>query len=272
MAETLNERTSQELESFDGSELVLHLQSFEGPLDLLLYLIRQKDLDIFDIPIYQIAEEFDKYVELMRKLNLDRAGEYLNMAAELAQIKAKLLLPKDEDKPEEDPRRPLVERLLAYREFQKVSAALAQLPQLGFQVFKRGTDPTELIPPPQLQPMEGESQQLLSIFQKLLKKRFQTQKVHTLRREEVTVRERLFWLVDLLKEKGQISLSDLLNMMHSKAVIVASFLALLELCRLGYATVSVREDDALVESTDKIESFSLQGETQFDPEVLQYER
>ncbi len=121
--------------------LEVFLDAFEGPLDLLLYLIKRQNLDILDIPIAEITEQYMEYVELMKDLRLELAAEYLVMAAMLAEIKSRMLLPRPtEDEDEEDPRAELVRRLQEYERFKKAAVDLDELPRLERDVFPAQTE------------------------------------------------------------------------------------------------------------------------------------
>jgi segregation and condensation protein A len=213
-------------------ELILHLQSFEGPLDLLLHMIRQRDVDIFDIPIYQIADEFQHYVDWFQVLDLDRAGEYLLMAAELAHIKSRMLLPREPDKLGEDPRKELVDRLVAYEQVQTAAKYLRDRHHLGHDVFKRGSDPAADLPPPPLPPNQLEIPGLLDLFKKMLKRRLRHSAGHSVRREKISVHQRIAWLYEQFRNNRCLRFSSLLSSIQGRPMIIATFLAILELCRL----------------------------------------
>src|SRR3954447_23145623 len=126
----------------------VHLDSFEGPLDLLLHLIRKNEVNIYDIPISDITKQYLQYIRLMKELNLEVAGEFLVMASTLLQIKSKLLLPaavdEETEEEEEDPRAELVRRLLEYQKYREAAGTLAEREVLGREIFARGAAATEL--------------------------------------------------------------------------------------------------------------------------------
>ena len=129
------------------SDLHINLPIFEGPLDLLLYLIRRDELDIWDIPISHITDEYLRYIETLQELNLDLAGDFLVMAATLTQIKSRMLLPtllSDEGEEEIDPRQALVERLLVYERFRKAAESLEEGTILGRDIFNRAQEAADL--------------------------------------------------------------------------------------------------------------------------------
>ncbi|TNE49903.1 MAG: segregation/condensation protein A [Deltaproteobacteria bacterium] len=219
-------------EPFPTNELILHFNTFEGPIDLLLHMIKERDLDIFDIPIFEIADEFQKYVDWFQVIDLDRAGDYLAMSAELANIKSRMLLPREEDK-EEDPRKELVDRLVAYQQVQSAAKFLERQQQLGWDIFKRGLEPGSDIPSlPLKRPEHVEAPDLMDLFQHLLNRRLKKTGTHQVRRGKVSVRDRIKWLTEVLTHTPQIRFTEMLELMANRPTIIVTFLALLELCRL----------------------------------------
>ncbi|MEM1008703.1 MAG: segregation/condensation protein A [Myxococcota bacterium] len=214
--------------SYDNLTLFGH--SFQGPLDLLLQLIRKQELDIFDLPVYQIAESFQKYVEEIQKIDLDQAGDYLEMAAELAYIKSRMLLPKVD--PRDDPRQQLVDKVLEYEQLQQLTTLLEQRQQLGRDVFLRGDQPLPPRPKPQT---DASASDLIELFHSLLARRIQREQpppAHQIRRETVSVRQQLQLIYHRLQTGKRWRLSEMLRNIHDRPTLIASFLALLELCRL----------------------------------------
>ena len=127
--------------------LQVFLEAFEGPLDLLLYLIRRQNIDILDIPIAEITQQYVQYIELMKELQLDLVGEYLLMAAMLAEIKSRMLLPRVEEdaEDEDDPRAELVRRLLEYERYKKAADEITQLPRMERDIYQASAEPMERI-------------------------------------------------------------------------------------------------------------------------------
>jgi segregation and condensation protein A len=220
------------------------LEIFEGPLDLLLYLIKKNELNIDDIPISTITDQYLQYLELMQMLDLDIAGEFLVMAATLMHIKSKMLLPPDETKPEEieaDPRDELVKKLLEYKRFKEAAEQLKNMEAHKKEIFARGdfqealsdsADDGQLY-------FEATIFDLLSAFSKVLKE-LPKEKFYEIIKEEVSVSEKIHEIFHLLIKRPTIYFLELFNKAKGKIEIIATFLALLELMRMK--EVLVRQD------------------------------
>jgi segregation and condensation protein A len=221
-----------------GSPYAVKLPLFEGPLDLLLHLIRLNEVEITDIPIARIAEQYLAYLELMRELDLDIAGEYLLMAATLAWIKSRMLLPPDGEEEEEgpDPRAELAARLLEYQRYKEAACELGERRLLGRDVFAAvGLRPE---PPPESErEIEVGLFELLEAFQRALKAAGPSGVAHEIETETITVHERMIVVMDLLELRSAIDLDEVLvseaGRPPSRALLVATFLAVLELTRLA---------------------------------------
>ena len=214
------------------------LAAFEGPLDLLLHLIRLDEVEITDIPIARIADQYVEYIGLMRELDLDVAGEYLLMAATLAWIKSRMLLPPESgDDGEEgpDPRAELVARLLEYERFKEVSLALGERRLLERDVF-RVQGPRPLPPPDAEREMEVGLFELLEAFRRALKAAPPSGAAHEVEIETITVRERMLAVMERLEGRESLEFEAVLvdegGRPATRALIVATFLAVLELTRL----------------------------------------
>jgi segregation and condensation protein A len=211
------------------------LPAFEGPLDLLLHLIEEHELDIFDIPIAFIASKFVEYITLMEQLNIDVASEYLVMAATLAHIKSKQLLPvvpddqEDEQEAELDPRAELVRRLLEYQKYKNVAEQLAGAPVLGRDVFLRGVSAPQAEGPAQLTGLS--LFKLLDAFQIVLA-RVKTTVDHQIDLERFSITDRINQLSDILARGGRMAFIDLFDGQNTRADLIITFLALLEMTRL----------------------------------------
>jgi segregation and condensation protein A len=217
------------------SELHFKLPVFEGPLDLLLHLIKENKIDIYDIPIVEITRQYLDYLELMKELNLEIAGEFLVMAATLIYIKSKMLLPPDEElaeKPVEDPRDELVQRLLEYQKFKEASLSLREREDIWRNIFRR--------PPPEAKDYDNEPDLLLSevtlfdlisAFKKFLLKA--PEQVIEITRETLTVTDKINFIMEKLDREDGIRFEDLFKENPTKIVLIITFLALLELIRLG---------------------------------------
>ncbi len=210
----------------------VRLEVFEGPLDLLLYLIKREELDIYDIPVARITDEYLQALKVMQLLNLDMAGEFLVMTATLMQIKSRMLLPAEEAAPEgeeEDPRADLVAQLLEYKRFKEAAEVLRGYEERRHEVFPRTASADE-----------GEYLLEVSIFDLLgavgtVLERAREDPVTEISAEEVTVEEKIRYLLDLLRERSAVTFGELFAGMATRVEIIATFLALLELVRLGEA-------------------------------------
>ena len=206
------------------------LQEFEGPLELLLYLIRKQDLNILDIPIARITAQYMEYIELMQELQLELAGEYLVMAAMLAEIKSRMLLPRPpsvEDE-EEDPRAELARRILEYERYRIATDSLDCLPRLDREVFTvRTALPCELPgrPLPAVQPEE-----LLAAIADVME-RTRVLSMYQVRREELSVRERMSMVLEKIKAGHYTEFARLYTAQEGRAGLVVALLAVLELLR-----------------------------------------
>ncbi len=221
------------------SPYAVKLSVFEGPLDLLLHLIRLNEVEITDIPIARIGEQYLEYVEVMRELDLDVAGEYLVMAATLAWIKSRMLLPVEregEDGEEIDPRAELVARLLEYQRFKEAANGLGERRLLGRDVFSvRGPGPEPR--PDAEREVEVGLFELLEAFRHALKAAGPSGVAHEVEVETVTVRERMVLVMESLEKAGSLTFEQVVSgpdgRIGSRPVIVATFLAILELTRLA---------------------------------------
>jgi len=210
--------------------LEVFLETFEGPLDLLLYLIRRQNLDILDIPIAEITHQYMEYVELMRNINLDLAAEYLVMAAMLAEIKSRMLLPRHEDiEDEEDPRAELVRRLQEYERFKQAATDIDEMPHLGRDNFPLDV---EVIRAEKEKPEpEVDLKELLLAFQAILK-RVDMQKHHEIEREEISIRERMTHVLSRLKGDDFVEFQSLFSLKEGRLGVVVTLMAVLELLKL----------------------------------------
>jgi segregation and condensation protein A len=208
--------------------LTVFLEAFEGPLDLLLYLIRKDNLDIADIRVAEITHQYVEYIELMQEMQLELAGEYLVMSAMLAEIKSRILLPRppgiDED--EEDPRAELIRRLQEYERYKQAAEDLDALPRLGRDVFQASAEPLErnviTLPP------EVELKDLIDAFQDVMK-RASMYAHHHVQMESLSVRERMSSILSKVNSAHFTSFMDLFTVEEGRMGVVVSFLAILEL-------------------------------------------
>lgn len=227
-------------------KVLYKLEAFEGPLDLLLHLIDKAEIDIYDIPIKQITEQYMEFVKAMQDSKLEIASEFLVMAATLLSIKSKMLLPKppssersdeayDEEEEYEDPRAELVERLVEYRKYKEMAEQLREKELKRSLIYTK--EPCDLSPylrGLKINPVEGlTTDDLLHAFQRALMKQASRHVVAKIRRDEISVKERMSEVVDLLKKKGgKLLFSRLFDDNMTRVEVVVTFLAILELMKM----------------------------------------
>jgi segregation and condensation protein A len=218
----------------DSEPYGVHLDVFEGPLDLLLYLIRKNEIDIYDIPVAEITRQYMGYVEAIHELNLEQAGDFLLMAATLMKIKSQMLLPRQEgEEEEEDPREELVRRLLEYQQYKEAAGWLGEQEADHRDVFYRGVFRDPLWGDRGRVESDGLGQvtlfDLLTTFKQALESAPRVA-YHRIEEVEVTVEERMAFVAETLERRGQALFFDLVSGMP-RPVIVATFLAILELLK-----------------------------------------
>ena len=213
-----------------SDDLKIKIGDFAGPLDLLLFLIKQERADIFDIPIARITEKYLEYIRLMKKLDISIAADFLVMAATLIEIKSKMLLPRDpfigEDEEIEDPRQELVDRLMEYEQFKSAAGMLYERVTIEQAIFTRG-------------PIESDDNNaeidasvfdILTVFQKIMARHVDEIKME-IHREEISLADMLKTLKRRIFETGELSLLAFFEEMHSKRELVTAFIAVLEIVR-----------------------------------------
>ncbi len=233
-----------------GDAYGVKLDVFEGPLDLLLFLIRKDEIDVYDIPIADVTRQFLEFVEMMQTLNLEPAGDFLVMAATLMKIKSRMLLPSDPDadEDEEDPREELVRRLLEYQQFKEVADWLEDRQELHRDSFYRGaaldTGETDDVVQDRLATYGS-----VSLFD--LMASFKTALIaapdadyHDVHQLEVTTEERMEAVLDILEQRRRVQFSDLVSGLP-RIVLIVTFIALLELIKAGRAVA--RQSDSVGE-------------------------
>ncbi|MGI9225292.1 MAG: segregation and condensation protein A [Woeseiaceae bacterium] len=210
--------------------LQVFLEAFEGPLDLLLYLIRRQNIDILDIPIAEITKQYVQYIEMMSEMQLELAGEYLLMAAMLAEIKSRMLLPRPEaeDDDEEDPRAELVRRLQEYERFKQAAQEIADLPRLERDVFVAHADAperkiTQKLPDVTLK-------ELLLAFHDVLRRADMFSNLH-MTREPLSVRQRMSEILSRIKAGSFTGFAELFDPEEGRMGVAVTFIAVLELLR-----------------------------------------
>lgn len=213
-----------------SEDLKIKIGDFAGPLDLLLFLIRQEQANIFDIPIARITEKYLEYIRLMKHLDIAIAADFLVMAATLIEIKSKMLLPRDplltDDEEFEDPRKELVDRLLEYEKFKTAAGMLYQRSTVEQAIFTRG-------------PIESDDNNaeidasvfdILTVFQKIIARHVDEIKME-IHREEISLADMLKTLKRRISEIGELSLLEFFEEMQSKRELVTAFIAVLEIVR-----------------------------------------
>ncbi len=219
--------------------LRLHLDQFQGPMDVLLYLIKAQEIDIFDIPIVKITEQYLRFLDMMREENMDVTGEFVVLAATLIQIKSRMLLPNDVDEEDEeeleegDPREELVAKLLEYRQYRDISKLLASLEEAREQWFSRTAQTVlEADPDEEQELLEVTLYDLTEAFRNVL--RFMTDDlVHMVSGENYSVDEKIEYIEQHLEKEGSLSWMELFRQCRCRVELVCCFLAILELCRMG---------------------------------------
>lgn len=224
------------------------LTAFEGPLDLLLHLIEKNKVDIYDIPIAVIAEQYLEYLDDMPKADMDNMSEFLVMAATLLKIKSQMLLPKkaDQEGEEEDPRAELVQRLIEYKIYKYASSELKDLEvEANKAIFKSPTLPEGVLDPEEIiHPEEIIAQQGVTLFE--LKKIFEfvmrrsndkvdpiRSKFGEIRQDEVRIEDKIIYIQNQILDKRKLYFRELLETQATKVEIIVTFLALLELMKIG---------------------------------------
>jgi segregation and condensation protein A len=220
--------------SEERSPYTVRLEVFEGPLDLLLHLIHKNELDIFNIPIALITEQYLDYLKLMKVLNLDIAGEYLLLASTLLHIKSKMLLPtpsEEEEEEGEDPRAELVRRLLEYQKYKNAAAELEKRPMLDRDVFIR-LMPAETEKPAEEERMEVSLFELLEAFRQVLE-RTKPESFHEVILERISVEEKIEEILSRLqRENRSIAFHLLFPEQAPLRLVIVTFLAILELVKM----------------------------------------
>ena len=212
----------------------VNLPAFEGPLDLLLHLIKVHELDIYDIPIATVTKQYLEYLDLMKELNIDIAGDYLVMAATLAYIKSRMLLPsppKEEDGEGEegvDPREELVQRLLDYQRYKKAAEELSEKDLLGRDVFTRANSEEES---DDEDIDEASLFDLMEALRGILSKIDAHQKLMAFTKENISLKDKIVEILELLVNADYIVFQDLFSSSRTRYEVIVTFMAMLELIR-----------------------------------------
>lgn len=221
------------------------LNDFEGPLDLLLFFIKRDQLDIYDIPIARIAQEFLDYVHYIKMLDLEIAGDFIVMAATLMQIKVRMLLPHEEgieDLVEEDPRRELADRLAEYARYKEASRNFGHLEEEGGRYFYRNYfkhDEIQFVTPEDEELKNATLIDLITAFKKAMDKLDSTP-YHDIQRLNVTIEEQIDFLVGAVEDKPTLHFLEIAAGIHERIRLVVTFIALLELIKRNILQVQTR--------------------------------
>lgn len=213
----------------DALEVFLE-ETFEGPLDLLLYLIRKQNLDILDIPIAEVTAQYIGYIDMMNELQLELAAEYLLMAAMLAEIKSRMLLPRphSEDEEEADPRAELIRRLQEYERYRKVAGELNEVPRVGREIYlveaAFNGEPAKVLPP------DVKLVSLLDAFKQVMD-RADLNKHHHITRDTLSVRERMTQVLAIVNSDQFTTFESLFDTKEGRLGLVVTFMAILELLK-----------------------------------------
>jgi segregation and condensation protein A len=223
-------RETAEIVAESRDELSIKIGEFAGPLDLLLFLIRQEQANIFDIPIAKITDEYLKYIRLMKSLDIAVAADFLVMAATLIEIKSKMLLPREPSESEneeiEDPRQELVDRLLEYEKFKSAAQMLYERTTVEEAIFERG----------QIESDENNAEisatvfDLITVFQKILARQKEEIQME-IHREEISLADMIRNLKRRIFRDSEVSLMNFFGEMHTKRELVTAFMAVLEIVR-----------------------------------------
>lgn len=207
------------------------LEAFEGPLDLLLYLIKKQNLDVLDIPVAEVTRQYMEYVDLMKEVSLELAAEYLVMAAILAEIKSRMLLPRSamENGDEEDPRAELVRRLQEYERFKKAAEDLDKLPRHQRDTFTANAVVNDALFVKKSEPKVSLQEILLALADVL--KRAELTASHQIQMETLSVRDRMTRILSELQDKEFIEFSSVFTRTEGRLGVVVTFLAMLELLK-----------------------------------------
>lgn len=256
---------------------LVHLRQFEGPLGLLLYLIRKEEMDVLDINVNEITRQYLDYIRMMKELDLELAGEFVSMAATLIHIKSRMLLPQYNEEGEvvetEDPRKELVQKLLEYQKYQEAAKKLYDRPLLGRDVFVRGLREKQVLEGEQIGDIiiEGEGLfSLISSYRRALRKA--KRMVHQVRPKVQSIAARVMEIKERLIVGTRVLLRDLLAMGSAppRAQLLVTFLSMLELGRMGYVSLFQSEvyGDIHIETLKPIERNVLERVQEFEiPDV-----
>ena len=220
------------------------LEKFEGPLDLLLYLIKKQNIDIIDIPILPITTQYVNYISMMQQMQFELASDYLVMASTLAEIKSKMLVPNDiEDEEEEDPRANLIKRLMEYQKYKDLSEKLDVIPRRNRDTFvisgiMTNFNKTDNLPKLKLDQLEAAFQDVL--------KRAEIYASHTIESETLSVRERMSGILININKNGTIKFTECFTYSEGRMGAIVTFLAILEMVKESLIDIIQNEDFSII--------------------------
>jgi segregation and condensation protein A len=249
--------------------LTIQLPKFEGPMALLLYLIRKEEMDIFDIKIHEITKQYLEYIKLMKELDLEVAGEFIAMASTLIHIKSRMLLPQYDENGEvietEDPRKELVQRLLEYQKYQEAGKSLYERPLLGRDVFARGVREKLDAKEEEIVLEENAIFSLISAYRAAL--RNIKKKVHQVAAKAQSIASRILEIKDRLIVGSRVAMSDLIDSsVEKRRQVLITFLSLLELGKMGFVSLYQTDtyQEIYVEARKPIETNVLDRVEEYD--------
>ena len=210
---------------------------FEGPMDLLFHLIKKNELDIYDIPIAMVTEQYLQYLDWMKTMNIDYAGDFIVMASTLAQIKSRMLLPAPEDDEEDDPRHELIKPLLEYLQMKSAAEQLSQRELLGEDTFIRGRDREEFLTFQEEEYVKVGLFELIDAFQKILEKIPGDYRME-FTADKISVKEKITQITDVLEAKGSVTFDQLFSERPDKNEVIVTFLAILEMVKLALIRIA----------------------------------
>jgi segregation and condensation protein A len=211
----------------------VHLENiFEGPMDLLVHLIKKNELDIYDIPIALITDQYLQYLEWMKMMNIDFAGEFIVMAATLAQIKSRMLLPIHPEDDQEDPRLEITRPLMEYMQMKTAAEQLTERQLLGENIFVRGSQREDILTASQDEYIKIGLFELIDAFQKILESIPSDDRME-FSADKISVKDKISQIVDILESKGSTTFEELFSEHPSKGEVIVTFLAILEMVKLA---------------------------------------
>jgi segregation and condensation protein A len=210
---------------------------FEGPMDLLVHLIKKNELDIYDIPIALVTEQYLQYMEWMRAMNIDLAGDFIVLASTLTQIKSRMLLPASSEEEEDDPRQEIIKPLVEYLQMKSAAEQLSERHLLGEETFVRRTDRQEFIDGEEAAYIKVGLFELIDAFQTILAKIPDDLQME-FTPDKISVKEKITQITDILEAKGSVTFDQLFSERPDKNEVIVTFLAILEMVKLALIRIA----------------------------------